>query len=254
MSNFHSTKWEKSKITLIYWLKGKNTFLFYLKQKKIITITVFFQYRFHIHSFLTLSSWHFLLFKTSLCSLFEYESQENWNSTVVMYKYHVFHGTGQLILDIRKFFHNESVETLTKVAQSGGGCPISGNIQGLRNLVQLKMSLLIAGGWTRSPLLAPSRPKHSMIMWVLFAININLWPGKFLKSRNTKWWSICMCFKREGTLGEWWPLLCFHSLAINKCSLLKLQKFEFRFYHLLSNLRKIHRFQCLLQTMAIITA
>jgi len=38
---------------------------------------------------------------------------------------------GRFRLDIRKkFFYNEGGETLAQVAQSGGGCPIPGNIQG----------------------------------------------------------------------------------------------------------------------------
>lgn len=32
-------------------------------------------------------------------------------------------------LDIRKYFYNESVETLTQVAHGGGGYPISDSIQ-----------------------------------------------------------------------------------------------------------------------------
>ena len=50
-----------------------------------------------------------------------------------------------------EIFYNEGGETLAQVAQRGGGCSTPGNIQdlvgrSLSNLVQLKMSLLIAGG------------------------------------------------------------------------------------------------------------
>ena len=33
----------------------------------------------------------------------------------------------------------------------------------LSNLIELKMSLLMAGGWTRWPLKVPSHPNHSVI-------------------------------------------------------------------------------------------
>jgi len=36
----------------------------------------------------------------------------------------------------------------------------------LSNLIQLKMSLLIAPGWTRWPLRVPSNPNYSIILFI----------------------------------------------------------------------------------------
>jgi len=50
--------------------------------------------------------------------------------------------------------YNQGRETRAQVAQRDGRCFLPGNIQGqvdgaLSNLMEFKMALLMAGGWTR---------------------------------------------------------------------------------------------------------
>lgn len=60
-----------------------------------------------------------------------------------------------------QFIDEEVLVTLARVAQRGGS-PIPRNIhsldEALSDLIQLKMSLLMARGWTRRPLDVPPNP------------------------------------------------------------------------------------------------
>ena len=60
-------------------------------------------------------------------------------------------------------------EALAQVAQRGGGTPSlqtpEVRLDGLWALVELWVSLLGAGSWTRWPLRAPSNSNDSMILW-----------------------------------------------------------------------------------------
>lgn len=75
--------------------------------------------------------------------------------------------------------------------------------------VQLKVSQLIAMGWQVTffgPYVSVVCYKQKFVTW------------KISQVQKHQMLSICTCFKRQGTLGEWWPLFRFHSLTIkNKC-------------------------------------
>ena len=75
-------------------------------------------------------------------------------------------------IEVRKMeesLYCEGGETLAQAAQRGARWPIPGNIQGqagraLSNLIQLKVSLPMAGGWAGGTLKVPSHPNRSVIL------------------------------------------------------------------------------------------
>ena len=77
---------------------------------------------------------------------------------------------GRFRLDIRKkIFALRVTKPGHKFPREVVGAPSLEMFQGrldvaLGNLIQLKMSLLMAGGWARWPLKVPSSPKHSVII------------------------------------------------------------------------------------------
>ena len=68
-----------------------------------------------------------------------------------------------------KVFYTKGGKALAQVAQRGGGCPVLGDTQGQagrgpEHLMELWVSLFIAEGWNKQPLVVPSNTNHSMIL------------------------------------------------------------------------------------------
>ena len=69
---------------------------------------------------------------------------------------------GRFRLDIRKKFFTR------RVVKHWNDLPRQA-VEALSNLIYLKMSLIVAGGWSRWPLKVPSNPYHSMILWFYYS-------------------------------------------------------------------------------------
>ena len=82
----------------------------------------------------------------------------------------VLGGVGEIQVGCKEdVFYNKGGEALAQVAQRAGGCPIPGDTQGQagqgsEHLMELQMSLIIAGQLEQVAFKDPSNSNHSMTL------------------------------------------------------------------------------------------